>query len=284
MRLAYFTKQCAINGANVLQSFLTGCRHLGVVTVENSWDCDAVVIWSMVWGGRMAQNRKVYDHYRSQGKPVFVLEVGMIYRDQTWKLGINGTTGTATWLKPFDKHRCDRLALFARPWQRSGSKIIVVGQRGDSGQWAGIDPESWYTNVFDTVKQHTDRAVLFRPHPRFRYHNIGKIPNQIPQRLDHTYDSFDFESALKQAWAVINFNSGPGSQAVICGIPAFVDQSSLAAPVANIDLSQIESPSTPDRHDWLQQIAHTEWTVGELAAGIPQKAFLETDIFHTSRS
>jgi len=68
---------------------------------------------------------------------------------------------------------------------------------------------------------------------------------------------------------VVNWNSGPGSQSVIAGIPAFVGPDSLAAPVGNLDWSKIESPVKTDRDQWIIDIAHTEWTVAEIATGEP---------------
>jgi hypothetical protein len=79
---------------------------------------------------------------------------------------------------------------------------------------------------------------------------------------------------LKTTWAVINHNSGPGSQAIINGVPAFVGASSLAAPVGNLDLSQIENPLRPDRTQWIEQLAHTEWTTAEIESGVPLKRLL----------
>ena len=46
----------------------------GIQTQENSMTADAAVIWSVLWAGRMAPNQAVYEHYRSQNKPVIVLE------------------------------------------------------------------------------------------------------------------------------------------------------------------------------------------------------------------
>ena len=73
---------------------------------------------------------------------------------------------------------------------------------------------------------------------------------------------------------MINWNSGPGVQAVINGVPAFVGNSSLASPVANLDLKNIENPSRPDRTQWVDFVASTEWTVEELATGYPIQRLL----------
>lgn len=275
MRLAYFTKQVAQNGHTVLEAFLSGCRTLGIETVENSLDCDAAVIWSMVWSGRMAANRSVYEHYKKLNRPVFVLEVGMLHRDRTWKLGINGTTAQAQWVSAYDHRRHLKLGLVAKHWQKPGKEILLAGQRTDSGQWGSVDAMAWYLNVVDTVAQHSDRPLILRPHPRFPLNFLNDLKIQRPKKLINTYDGFDFDNGIRNAWAVINFNSGPGSQAVMSGVPAFVDRSSLAAPVANLDLADIESPAKPDREQWLLDLAHTEWTVSELAAGVPQKRLFD---------
>jgi hypothetical protein len=91
----------------------------------------------------------------------------------------------------------------------------------------------------------------------------------MPTPIQGTYDNFDYDQCLKTAWAVINHNSGPGAQAVLAGVPAFVNSTSLAAPVGNLDLSRINDPARPDRTAWLEQLAHTEWYTEEIASGLP---------------
>ena len=54
-------------------------------------------------------------------------------------------------------------------------------------------------------------------------------------------------------------------------VPAFVGTSSLAYDVGNdIDfMHDIEKPLTPDRQQWLNDYAHTEWATQEISQGIP---------------
>ncbi|MFN9956938.1 MAG: hypothetical protein ACK55I_27870, partial [bacterium] len=61
-----------------------------------------------------------------------------------------------------------------------------------------------------------------------------------------SYDDFDFDRVLGSAHCVLNWSSGPGPQALLAGVPAFVGPDSLASPVANWDLAQIENPPHPD--------------------------------------
>jgi len=81
----------------------------------------------------------------------------------------------------------------------------------------------------------------------------------------NTYDDFDIDYGYH---CVINHNSGPAVQAAIQGTPVICDQSSLAFPVS-MQLNQIETPYMPDRTQWFTELVHTEWTVSEIAQGIP---------------
>jgi hypothetical protein len=56
-------------------------------------------------------------------------------------------------------------------------------------------------------------------------------------------------------------------------VPAFVSPSSLAYDVGNdIDfLHDIEQPLMPDRQQWLNDYAHTEYTIEEISQGLPLK-------------
>jgi hypothetical protein len=49
----------------------------------------------------------------------------------------------------------------------------------------------------------------------------------------------------------------------------FTSPASLSAPVGNFDLANIEKPLRPERQQWLNDLAYTEWTVEEIKQGIP---------------
>ena len=96
MRVAYFPNQCAQNSTPVMTAVIASLRRAGHACVENSLDADAAVIWSVLWSGRMAGNQAVYTHYRTQGKPVIVIDIGALYRGETWKIAVNNIQPTAT--------------------------------------------------------------------------------------------------------------------------------------------------------------------------------------------
>lgn len=74
---------------------------------------------------------------------------------------------------------------------------------------------------------------------------------------------------LTGAWAVVAFNSNAGVEATLAGIPAFAaDPGAMGYSILNHDLSTIESPAMPDRTGWLYDLAYTQWTLDEIAAGM----------------
>jgi hypothetical protein len=195
-------------------------------------------------------------------------------RGVTWKLGMNGVNARAWWGEGTEAGRVNKLAVRLQPWHQ-GDHVLIAMQRSDSEQWAGLPaPETWLQQTVDRIRAHTDRKIIVRPHPRQRLKLMLGVQIQQPQALRGTYDEFDFRSNLGRAWAVVNENSGPGSQAIIDGVPAFVGAYSMAAPVANHDFAHIEKPLMPDRAEWLEQLCHTEWTLGEIRSGLPVSRLL----------
>ena len=230
---------------------------------------DVAVIWSQLWTGRMAPNRAVWNEFSASGRPVVVLEVGQLNRGVTWKIGINGVNARGWFGEGIEPERAKKLAVRLQPWHQ-GDHILIAMQRSDSEQWAGLPPaQQWLDQTIARIREHTDRAIVVRPHPRQKLQPKMGVKFQTPLPLRGTYDEFDFRSTLSNAWAVVNENSGPGSQAVLDGVPAFVGAYSMAAPVANLDYALIEKPRMPDRTAWLDELCHTEWTLGEIATGGP---------------
>jgi len=275
MRVSIFDQYGALNSSPVFDAVRAGLDQLGIEHNNMDSSADVAVIWSQLWHGRMKHNREIWQTFRNSGRPVIVAEVGMLRRGSTWKLGLNGTGSTAYYGTELTPGRAEKLRLTAKPWTNTGYNIVIAAQRSESEQWAGQPPTvAWLTETAGKIREYTDRPIVIRPHPRQR---IGAVPDcviQMPNPVQGTYDNFDYDQCLKTAWAVINHNSGPGSQAVLAGVPAFVDSTSLAAPVGNLDLSRINDPARPDRTAWLEQLAHTEWYTEEIASGLPLSRLL----------
>lgn len=273
MKVAYFPNQTALQSEPVWQSFLTGLKTLGHEPVENTLDADAAVIWSVLWYGRMKSNQQVYEHYRAQGKPVFIIEVGTLKRGTTWKVSLNHITSEGLYPNShtLDLDRPSKLGVSLFPVRADArSSILIATQHQHSLQWANLPSiEQWVDTTIQNLRLYTDRQILVRQHPRFpiRLKNYKNVSVSIPNKLPNTYDEYDISY---NHHCVVNYCSGPSIQAPIRGIPIICDRSSLAFPVSS-RLRDIESPKIPNREEWFIKICHTEWTIDEISQGIPQK-------------
>jgi len=86
MHVSIFNQYGASNSMPVFAAVKEGLTRLGIQTSHHNMDADVAVIWSFLWAGRMLPNKQVYEHYRSTGRDVLIVEVGMLKRGITWKL------------------------------------------------------------------------------------------------------------------------------------------------------------------------------------------------------
>ena len=84
MKISVFTDYVSLAGKEVMRAFIESLD--GVEVVQNDLSADVAVIWSVLWNGRMAGNEVVWRKFRSENKPIIVLEVGALKRNETWKV------------------------------------------------------------------------------------------------------------------------------------------------------------------------------------------------------
>ena len=277
MKFSLWTQYGALNSKPVFDAFRTGCRSCGYSTVDNSNDSDVDVIWSVLFNGRMAPNKTIWERNLRTSKPTRVLEVGGIKRNVTWKVGLNGINRTAYFGDSGnDSTRADSMGLVCKPWRSDGDFILICGQNDKSLQWQNMPRMSqWLMNTIEEVQKHTNRPIVFRPHPRCRLeaieHQYQNVYRDTPIKITGTYD--DYNLTFRNVWATISWSSNPGIHSVLAGVPAFVSTDSLAYDAANdIDfLHDIEFPYKPDRQQWLNDYAWTEYTLEEISQGMPLK-------------
>jgi hypothetical protein len=267
MRFSLWTEYGALNSKPVFDAFARSIISNGHSVTYNDPASDINVIWSVLFRGTMAGNKTVWE----QKKPTIVLEVGGINRGTTWKVGLNGINRDAYFSEQNnDRSRADHLGLVCKPWRSNGDFILICGQHDRSVQWQGMpNMQQWVTTTVEEIRKHSTRPILFRPHPRCNVSVGNDITVQLPVKIKDSYDDYDMQ--FNNVHATVSYSSNPGVHSILAGVPAFVGTSSLAYPAANdIDfLHDIENPLMPDRQQWLNDYAHTEFTVEEIAQGIP---------------
>ena len=257
----------------MISAVLNSLRQAGVSTQENSWDSDAVIIWSVLWAGRMAANQAVWSHYRSLGRPVIIMDIGALYRGETWKIAINNITadGYHGHTENLDYNRPRHLGISLAINLSRNPRIVIAAQHARSLQVTGlVSMEGWIIDQVERLRTVTDRPIVVRPHPRSALDTAGLVhlpPDVIieqPVKIVDTYDSYNLAF---DCHAIVNHNSGPGIQAALAGTRPIVDSTSLAHPVS-ITHADIDRPYDRDRDQWLVEICHTEYTVQEIQQGL----------------
>jgi hypothetical protein len=269
MRVAYFPNQCAQNSVPVVQAMLDSLRSAGHTVEPNSMNADTVVIWSVLWSGRMVENKKVYEHYRAQDKPVIVVDVGALYRGETWKIAINhiNRLGYYGHTENLDMDRPRKLGISLAVNLSRNPAILIAAQHRHSLQLANQNHEEWVVEQVQAIRQVSDRPIVIRPHPRSPLHldDLDKtITVEKPQKIADTYDSYNMHFDYH---AVVNYCSGTGIQAAISGTRPIVGTYSLALPVS-VAIKDLDRPYEVDRGQWLVEICHTEYTVKEIEQGL----------------
>jgi hypothetical protein len=243
--------------------------------MEHYDNYDVAVIWSVLWHGRMTKNKQIWQINRDLGKPVIVLEVGGIKRGTTWKVGLNGINRDAFFGDGGNNSdRARRFGLEAKPWRTNGEYVLVCGQHEKSEQWRDQPRMSrWVIETIENVQAHTDRPIIFRPHPRCPLPNIEhefkNVKRQDPRQVPGSYDDYDID--YSNIYTTVSWTSNPGIHSVLNGVPAYTSTSSLAWPVSIKSLTNLDNPPLNDRQQWLNDYAWTEYTVEEISQGLPLK-------------
>ena len=271
MKFSLWTQYGALNSKPVFDAFANSLNNNGHDVAYNDLSADINVIWSVLFNGRMAGNKAVWE----QQKPTIVLEVGGINRGTTWKVGLNGINRDA-YFGPSgnSSDRVRLLGLQVKPWKYDGEYILIAGQHDKSLQWKDMPAmATWVHDTITFIRAQTDRPIIFRPHPRCPLpaieHDFKHVKRQEPLQIKGSYDDFDMQ--FNNIWATVSWSSNPAIHSIINGVPAFTGPSSLAFDVAEQNLRNIENPLYGDRTQWLNDYAHTEYTIGEISQGIPLK-------------
>lgn len=271
MKFSLWTQYGALNSKPVFDAFANSLNNNGHDVAYNDLSADVNVIWSVLFNGRMAGNKAVWE----QQKPTIVLEVGGIKRGTTWKVGLNGINRDA-YFGPSgnSSDRVRLLGLQVKPWKYDGEHILIAGQHDKSLQWKDMPAmATWVHDTITFIRAQTDRPIIFRPHPRCPLpaieHDFKHVKRQEPLHIKGSYDDFDMQ--FDNIWATVSWSSNPAIHSIINGVPAFTGPSSLAFDVAEQNLSNIENPLYGDRTQWLNDYAHTEYTIEEISKGIPLK-------------
>lgn len=210
---------------------------------------DVVVIWNRYGTGELtalAADRA--------GAAVLVAENA--YLGEGYALALDQHNGAGRWF-PGGPERWGALGLEPAPWRRDGDHILLLPQRGIGPNGVAM-PMGWTEETLAALRGRTRRPLRVREHP-------GR---HAPER--------SLEDDLAGAWCAVTWGSGAGLRALLAGVPVFNQLprwigATAATPLSGADL---ERPRRGDRLGMLQRLAWAQWSVEEIARGVPFRHLL----------
>lgn len=239
-------------------AFATGLEHAGYLVdwrePRMAQPGNVIVMWN-----RSGLDEIRADRYEKQGFKVIIAENGYIGTDsdgiQCYALALHGHNGSGFW-PDGDESRWPLLNIPIKPWRRDGDHILLCPNRF-IGSKLMRQPVDFTKETVWNLKQYTSRPIKVRPHPG----NWQVKPPKIPLTDD-----------LRNAWACVIWSSSAGVRALVGGIPVFaLAPHWICLACADTSLSRIDNPSLPDRKPVLERLAWAQWTIREIAQGIPFK-------------
>lgn len=146
-------------------------------------------------------------------------------------------------------------SLFPAPgaWKvRPGKYILCIEPNADTyTERTGISMADWKQSLEAKIKQHWYGEI------KWRRKVGGKRPDRWP----------NFLAELSDAQAVVGERTMACAEAVILGYPAYTLDHSVSSLVMGDDFSKIAKPEYPDRTQWLEHIAWSQFHPDEFSDG-----------------
>lgn len=248
----------------VLRSLARGIPGCEVRTLGDYVECDIAIIF----GGHKYAFAKTAPKgeiiKRHQGRSLLCVEEAFVRRGDYYQVGWGGFAGHADFNNagvPGDRWRA--MGVRVNEWQHNeGGHIVVMGQLGRDTQVQDTDHYGWCRATIGALQARGER-VLFRPHPKEPGNKIYGVPTSV-------VSSGTMAQALDGAKSVVTWNSTSAVDALLAGIPVVaMDSGSIAYPISGHTLDDAISPIYPDREPWLASLGYAQWSLDEMADGLP---------------
>lgn len=166
------------------------------------------------------------------------------------------------------------LKISLKDYRTAGDHILICLQRNGGWSMGGTDVQDWAMQTINTIRSVSDRPIVIRPHPGDKSAREYLDPRNPRCKIKFSKDirlstNKNLVDDLRNCWAAVNYNSSPIVGAAIEGVPIFVTDpaKSQCAEIANLDLTQIETPVLHDRQHWVERLSMFHWNFNELKSG-----------------
>lgn len=144
-------------------------------------------------------------------------------------------------------HELREPGIVPAPWQKGGKHVLFAVPGIHFGMALNLDVAGWCDRALWNVNAECKR--------------IGRELKVRPRDSKRP-----LADELQDCWALVTHSSNVGVDAVLAGVPVFVQSTSPAAPVGRLDCNLAE-PVRPAREHWLRSLASQHFTIAEMASG-----------------
>lgn len=159
--------------------------------------------------------------------------------------------------------RIHSFGVYPAPRVECNGDVLVAGMGDKGAKFEGFEVEVWERWAIGQIRQHTDRRIIYRPKPSWKKARpIEGVAYSDPAKpLDLTHIS-----------TVVTHHSNVAVDAIVKGIPC-ICIGGVASDMSSDKFETIDDAANlPDRDQrwcWMNDIAHTQWNVDEMARGLP---------------
>lgn len=158
--------------------------------------------------------------------------------------GDTGNVFPADRLKFFDS--------FPRTWRTGGNTILIIEPSSTQCQMYDIRITAWRREVTETLRQHTDKNIVFREKEGTR-----KTRSSLYHDLLND----------KDIYCVVHYNSNAGTEAIWAGVPVITLGKHVTQSVSRSELSDINNLYRGSLGNWLCYLSYCQFEFGELING-----------------
>jgi len=247
---------------------LSACGDDVEISLAKYVECDvAVILWSPR-NGSPERARAARAVRNLHGKNLLIFETPVIRAIKQWhfRVGFDHVHRGGRFCPAIARtDRAKAMGLTLAPWKPGAAPVIIAGQLPGDFSLDGVDITEWVTDVADHVQRVSRRPLIIRPHP-FDY-----SPDwlQVCAALGAEISREPLQHDLARAGTWIAYTSGSAVDAVMAGVPTIcMSEANFAWDVSSHSLASLDKPWIGERSQWLENLAHAQWTNDEIGEGL----------------
>ena len=240
-------------------AFAAGLQRLGyqINYPKTVGPDDVLVLWN-----RKPRTEGDIRRFHAAGARVLICENGYIGQDakgqQLYAIALDGHNGSGRW-EVGGPERWHERGIDCKPWQaEKRGHIVVFAQRG-IGSKDMASPNQWDSRTAGALRVETGREVIIYSHPG--------LPACHPRIAD------EVARQVEGAYCVVVWASARGVRALVEGVPVVYHAPHWIAGKAASH--GVLTRRMGDRLPAFVDLAWAQWTLEEIAAGVPFTRLLE---------